>query len=983
MDNKDTLMSQSSAQSQSTRPTASFGRRRFGVWSPGIVLGLVQVVGRRLWSHLALMLAIAAGFIVTIALVVSIPVYAEAVGYRILRDELSKTDTGNTRPPFSFMYRYLVSQSTPIKQQDYDKLNTFMDQPFKRTLGIPVEQEIRYTASDRMPLMPASGSGNPLVWINVAYATDFEQHIELVDGNFPAPAQAGQTMDVLISERMATELGLQLEEEYLILQPSNTKVTVRLPIRIVGVWRAKDSADPYWFYDPGTLSDTLFIPEQSFNSALLPQNPEAIYVALWYYLTDGTGIRSADVLSTLGHIRRTVTEANAVIQGVRLDVSPSDALVRHQLQVQRLMIVLTSFSIPILGLIAYFIILVAGLVVQRQSNEIAVLRSRGASRFQILGIYLLEWALLGAIALAIGVFLGRFTGQIMTWTRSFLELRPGEPLPIELTQDAWQRAWQALALLILACLLPAFGAARYTIVSFKSERARATQKPFWQRTYMDMLLLLPVYYGYMQLSQQGTLAILGVGGAVGDPFANPLLLVAPSLYIFALGLVATRFFPLLMETLAWLFSRAPGVASVTALRYLARSPGAYTGPVLLLMLTLSLASFTATMARTLDRHLYEQERYNSGGDMRVLDLGQNTQPVAGSGGVTPPQETTSTDTLEEARYLFLPVTDYLSVPGVQSSTRVGLTQVQFVIAGNTTSGQFVGVDRFDLPNVAYWRSDYGPESLGSLMNLLADDPSAALIERGFAARSGLRIGDRLVARMNDLDRTVEVPLIVAGYINYFPTVYPKDGPFVVGNLDYAFDMQGGQYPYEVWMRVSPETTQRSITVGLSEMGLRIFEKGFSPETIVTERMRPERQGFFGLLSVGFVASAFLTVLGFLFFSVLSFQRRFVELGMLRAIGLSSRQLAVLLAWEQALIIGCGMLGGTLIGVTASHLFIPFLQVRRGDNPLIPPFIVEIAWDQIWLIYAVFGIMLLIAVMLTMILLRRMKLFQAVKLGEAI
>src|SRR5574338_127671 len=90
----------------STTP-ASFGRRSYGVWSPGILFGLLRVVGRRLLSHLALMLAIAAGFVVAIALVVSIPVYSEAVGFRILRDELSKTDSGGQRPPFAFMYRYI------------------------------------------------------------------------------------------------------------------------------------------------------------------------------------------------------------------------------------------------------------------------------------------------------------------------------------------------------------------------------------------------------------------------------------------------------------------------------------------------------------------------------------------------------------------------------------------------------------------------------------------------------------------------------------------------------------------------------------------------------------------------------------------------------------------------------------------------------------------------------------------------------------
>jgi len=140
---------------------------------------------------------------------------------------------------------------------------------------------------------------------------------------------------------------------------------------------------------------------------------------------------------------------------------------------------------------------------------------------------------------------------------------------------------------------------------------------------------------------------------------------------------------------------------------------------------------------------------------------------------------------------------------------------------------------------------------------------------------------------------------------------------------------------------------------------------------------------FGLLSIGFLASAFLTVLGFLFYSVLSFRRRFVELGMLRAIGLSVGQMATLLTCEQGLIIGLGMGIGTLLGVIASDLFIPFLQVRAGLHPQTPPFIVQIAWEQIGIIYAIFGGMLVLAIIITMILLGRMRVFQAVKLGEAV
>jgi putative ABC transport system permease protein len=78
-----------------------------------------------------------------------------------------------------------------------------------------------------------------------------------------------------------------------------------------------------------------------------------------------------------------------------------------------------------------------------------------------------------------------------------------------------------------------------------------------------------------------------------------------------------------------------------------------------------------------------------------------------------------------------------------------------------------------------------------------------------------------------------------------------------------------------------------------------------------------------------------------------------------------------------------MLGGTLIGVSASMLFIPFLQVRGGQHPQTPPFVVQIAWGQIGIIYLVFGVMLMGAILLTIGLLRRMQLFQAVKLGEAV
>jgi putative ABC transport system permease protein len=70
-------------------------------------------------------------------------------------------------------------------------------------------------------------------------------------------------------------------------------------------------------------------------------------------------------------------------------------------------------------------------------------------------------------------------------------------------------------------------------------------------------------------------------------------------------------------------------------------------------------------------------------------------------------------------------------------------------------------------------------------------------------------------------------------------------------------------------------------------------------------------------------------------------------------------------------------------VWVSNLFIPFLQVGSARNIDIPPFVVLIAWSDIAKIYAVFGAMLVGAVASMIWFLLHLKIFEAVKLGEAV
>jgi putative ABC transport system permease protein len=236
--------------------------------------------------------------------------------------------------------------------------------------------------------------------------------------------------------------------------------------------------------------------------------------------------------------------------------------------------------------------------------------------------------------------------------------------------------------------------------------------------------------------------------------------------------------------------------------------------------------------------------------------------------------------------------------------------------------------------------------------------------------------------MSALGAAHEFDVEIVGSFNLFPTWYPDEGPLFVMSLDYLFEQAGGQFPYDVWVKTdAPVSEYERIVEDVKDLGMVVLDWDAPRAVIAEEVKRPERQGLFGLLSVGFAAAALLTVLGFLLYALFSFRRRFIELGILRAIGLSSGQMTTFLAWELAFLILVGIAAGTGLGAWISNLFIPFLQVGVGAAAMTPPFVVQIAWAEIVQIYVLFGVVFVIALAGLAVLLLRMKIFQAVKLGE--
>jgi putative ABC transport system permease protein len=959
------------------------------------IWAIFLTVARRIPSQLGLVLAMIAGFVASISLIMSVPLYADAIYYRTFMQMLTPDEGGVQRPPYNFLFVYNGGWSGTQEWETILPVNEYLTSTASQVLGLPEEWNVRFFRTEPAGMFPLGTSDYRsekarLDWFSLGFISDMDAHIDMIEGVYPAAAEptATSVLNVMMSEAQATRLGAQPGDEYVLLIKSKTQTgaetQTQFPVRVSGIWQPTDPESSYWPTNPALLDAVLFIPEETYSDRVSPYLSNEVYVVFWHLVMDGSAVRVDDVPGLTRRINTLQRSTLNLMDGVRLQQSPLQSLIQYRSSANLLTIFLYAFSIPIVGLVLAFISLVAGLSVERQRNQIAVLRSRGATSLQILGMISVEGLMLGLVALAVSLPLSL---QLVKWigrTRSFLDFSGDASLDPSLTFTALRLGLLAVMIGLVAQVLPAIQASRHTIVSYTQERARLLRPPWWQRAWLDVLLLIPAGYGTYLLSQQGSL-VMPDAAATGDPFGNPLLFLVPALAIFALTLVLLRLIPLLLAALAWIASFTKSVGLFMAARQLARTPSVYSTPLVILVLTLSLSAYTASLAYTLDNHLRDQTYYQVGSDLRFSEFGQTAS--TGYANFVPSQQGSSDSaaSVEGPRWLFLPVSEYATVDGVSAAARVGrYSAIPQLAGGQGEKAIFMGVDRVDFPQVSFWRSDFAGQSLGGLMNALALEWNGVLAPSSFLRQNGLRQGDPLRMILQTYGTRTEIEMVVAGSFNYFPTWYPEEGPLFVANLDYIFEQVGNEIPYEVWLDVEQGADADWIaSTGLKELNPRALSGASAEGRIIAVQEQPDRQGLFGLLFIGFAAAAILTVLGFLLYVLFSFRRRFIELGVMRASGLSERQMASYLTWELVFLILFGVGAGTVLGMLASHLYIPYLQIGLDTASRVPPFQIEIAWPAVFQIYGLFGALFLVTLIVLVVLLRRMKIFQAIKLGETV
>jgi putative ABC transport system permease protein len=516
---------------------------------------------------------------------------------------------------------------------------------------------------------------------------------------------------------------------------------------------------------------------------------------------------------------------------------------------------------------------------------------------------------------------------------------------------------------------------------------------FWHKTFLDIILLAVSVYllvGFnKRLDELKQLAL--------DPNAlqvDPLLFFMPALFALGCGLLALRIYPWLIKLIYWIGRKWWTPALYSTLLQISRSSSQYLTIKVFLIMTVAMGLFSANAARTINGNMEDKIHYSTGADIQLKTHWDNDAPPppppngppmaedAGAAAAVP-----KVVTYTEPSFITMK-----ELAGVGTAARVfRKPDASFSVTGGDDQTVLYGIDTFDFGQVAWMRGGLLDHHINSYLNLMASDPKAVLISRSMAEKYNVKPGDPISVRWDGLD---SAGFTVYGIIDYWPGWNPlpasavagsaEEGVnrpnLIVGHLPYIQNHLALE-PYEVWIKLKEGATSKVIYEDLQKKEIPVEELVDANQLLIRSKNDPFRLAINGVMTLGFVISMMISLFGFLLFWVLTLAGRTLQFGILRAMGISFMQIIGMLLSEQLLTSAAAVLIGVFIGNLVSDLFVPLFQLSFNASEQVPPFeIIHRLSDYVQL-YSVVGVMLAVGLAVLGVRVSRMKITQALKLGE--
>ena len=895
-----------------------------------------------------------------------------------MQEELGLFTASVSRPPFVVRFHASPSPRRPLDMADVDNSRAWLANMLIRYVGIPIDAVYTEIHSPRYDLMLRKDdpryTEDALDAVYVVCADRVDDHIQIVAGTPFGLDADPDVLAVWIDQRYADELGLEAGETYEIGDLYNRRVN-RIPIRIAGIWEARDPGDEYWWYTEAIwhYEGILLTSRQEYETHLFPNLPSKAKFISWRFVIDDSRMNLAQAQHYVEGLTQAKRDAARHLPSGAMDEAPTDHLIRGQKRKMALSLVLLGFSVPLMAIILFFMGTTSTVLARFQAQEVAMLISRGSGRLQVMALSLLETTAVLALATPLGLIVGLALARLLGYSLTFLHFVPRTPLEVHLASLDWRLCAGAMGVTVLSRVMPAWSAAKRTIVVQERQSARRQVTLGATRFLLIALLAGATVYAYRQLALVGTLGL--VSWEPGDPAHDPLLLLAPSLFLLTAPLILCEVFVLLTRPLAWVAKVLPSIAGYLGCMDLAREGGHYRTPVYMLILCLSIGLFYASLAKSADAWLIDRRRYEVGSDLTFKpsvpeDGGTNvgTFEQAASGGGENPAH--------------LPMSEYEKLEGVENAMPVAEYEATIRTGAAFAYGRLLAIDRLKFPQIAYYRPDYSSRSLGELMNRLGFQFNGLLMPTDIAKRLQLLEGERVrLEVLTEDEHRHPLEFVLVGTFDYFPTMFPQEGALFVTNLAYLQMATAGSLPHGIWLRIAPEANSEEVAgevVRHVRLGLEAV--GDLPRLITEDQARLERTGVFGMLSVSFVAGAFLSSLGLLVHSAASMRGRTLRFAVLQTLGLTRGKVMLTVLVEYALTLFYSITSGAALGVIAARLYVPFFQITEEGGVPIPPFIPLIDRERGLLMAVIMVVALLVVEGMVLLRLLKARVFEMLRMG---
>ncbi len=538
---------------------------------------------------------------------------------------------------------------------------------------------------------------------------------------------------------------------------------------------------------------------------------------------------------------------------------------------------LLIFAIVALLVGSFIIFNTFSIVVAQRNRELALLRAIGAARRQVLGSILVEAVLVGLVASTIGFVGGIFLAAGLKALLGALGLDiPASAIAVPVTAFIWSYVLGMLVT-VVAAIAPAMRASRISPIEAMRDASidRSSTSP--RRAVFGILITL-VGVVFLVLGLFGNSGLLYVGIGMGVVFLGVAVLgpMIASPISGALGIP---------------IQKIKGVTGVIARENAMRNPKRTSATAAALMIGVALVGLITVFAAS------ARTSVNAAIDRSMKADYVVTSPGFGQGSIP----------LEAQRSI-------ANLPEVTSASGVRAGQAE--IDGSVT--QIIAADPAKIDSLF----DLQPKA-GKLADL---SPTGIAVLDSVASDKGWKVGDTVpikFAQTGTQQFKVESIYTQSGFTNYVITIDAYEKNFV------------DQFDFQVYVSAKGGVTPANTAAIKGVMKQYPGPKVQTRDEYKASQAQQINQ-FLNLVYVLLFFAIVIALFGIANTLGLSIIERRHELGLLRAVGMTRRQLRSSVRWESVIIALLGTVLGLVIGVVFAWAMVKALSDQGIDKFSVAP-----------------------------------------------